>query len=45
MHENPRLGVVDANCRVHGLGNLYVARASVYPTGGAANPTLKPWSP
>src|SRR5213595_3451951 len=21
MHENPRLGVVDANCRVHGLGN------------------------
>src|SRR2546425_9300464 len=25
MHENPRLGVVDANCRVHGLGNLYVA--------------------
>src|SRR6266702_3617595 len=40
MHENPRLGVVDANCRVHGLGNLYVAGASVYPTGGAANPTL-----
>src|SRR6266516_3710694 len=40
MNENPRLGVVDANCRVHGLGNLYVAGASVYPTGGAANPTL-----
>ncbi len=40
MHENPRLGVVDATCRVHGLGNLYVAGASVYPTGGAANPTL-----
>ena len=40
MHESPRLGVVDANCRVHGLGNLYVAGASVYPTGGAANPTL-----
>ena len=40
MHENPRLGVVDASCRVHGLGNLYVAGASVYPTGGAANPTL-----
>ncbi|CAN5189949.1 GMC family oxidoreductase [soil metagenome] len=40
MHENPRQGVVDANCRVHGLGNLYVAGASVYPTGGAANPTL-----
>src|SRR5439155_463673 len=28
MHANPRLGVVDANCRVHGLGNLYVAGAS-----------------
>jgi len=37
---HPRLGVVDANCRVYGLGNLYVAGASVYPTGGAANPTL-----
>jgi len=40
MHDNPRFGVVDANCRVHGLDNLYIAGASVYPTGGAANPTL-----
>jgi len=40
MHDNPRRGVVDATCRVHGLDNLYVAGASVYPTGGAANPTL-----
>lgn len=40
MHENPRYGVVDPNCRVHGLANLYVAGASVYPTAGAANPTL-----
>ena len=40
MHENPRFGVVDATCRVHGLGNLYVAGASVYPTSGAVNPTL-----
>lgn len=40
MHDDPRSGVVDANCRVHGLANLYVAGASVYPTGGAANPTL-----
>ena len=40
MHENPRFGVVDATCRVHGLANLYVAGASVYPTGGAVNPTL-----
>jgi choline dehydrogenase-like flavoprotein len=40
MHDDPRQGVVDANCRVHGLRNLYVAGASAFPTGGAANPTL-----
>ena len=40
MHTDPRQGVVDANCRVHGLGNLYVAGAAVYPTAGSANPTL-----
>jgi choline dehydrogenase-like flavoprotein len=40
MHEDPRRGVVDANCKVHGLANLFVAGAAVYPTGGAVNPTL-----
>lgn len=40
MHLSPREGVVDPDCRVHGLANLYVAGASVYPTAGAANPTL-----
>ena len=40
MHDNARYGVVDPDCRVHGLANLYVAGASVYPTAGAANPTL-----
>jgi choline dehydrogenase-like flavoprotein len=40
MHRDPRQGVVDPNCRVHGVGNLYVAGASVYPTSGSANPTL-----
>ena len=40
MHADPRRGVVDASCRVHGLANLYVAGASVYPTAGCANPTL-----
>jgi choline dehydrogenase-like flavoprotein len=40
MHDDPRQGVVDANGRVHGLGNLYVAGSSVFPTSGAANPTL-----
>ncbi|HET6518692.1 MAG TPA: GMC family oxidoreductase [Geminicoccaceae bacterium] len=40
MSDDPRRGVVDADCRVHGLGNLYVAGGAVFPTGGAANPTL-----
>ncbi|HEX2781236.1 MAG TPA: GMC family oxidoreductase, partial [Gemmatimonadaceae bacterium] len=33
-------GVVDTDGRVFGMDNLYVAGASVFPTGGMANPTL-----
>jgi choline dehydrogenase-like flavoprotein len=33
-------GVVDENAKVHGIDNLYVAGASIFPTGGHANPTL-----
>ena len=40
MAENPSEGVVDASSRVHGVGNLYVAGSSVFPTSGHANPTL-----
>jgi choline dehydrogenase-like flavoprotein len=40
MHDNPRNGVVDANCRVHEVPNLFIAGSSVFPTGGFANPTL-----
>jgi choline dehydrogenase-like flavoprotein len=40
MHPDPGKGVVDANCRIHGLSNLYVAGSSVFPTAGYANPTL-----
>jgi choline dehydrogenase-like flavoprotein len=40
MHTDPKQGVVDANCRVHGLANLYIGGAAVYPTAGSANPTL-----
>lgn len=40
MSENPRSGVVDVNCRVHGIANLYIASSSVFPTCGFANPTL-----
>lgn len=40
MHDNPRNGVVDADCRVHDVPNLFIAGSSVFPTGGFANPTL-----
>jgi choline dehydrogenase-like flavoprotein len=40
MSANARDGVVDINCRVHGLHNLYVSSSSVFPTSGQANPTL-----
>lgn len=40
MHTNPREGVVDENCQVHGIQNLYVAGSATFPTAGAANPTL-----
>lgn len=40
MHDNPRYGVVDAQGRVHGYPNVFVAGSSTFPTGGCANPTL-----
>jgi len=40
MHADPAHGVVDAECRVHGVDNLYVAGSSVFTTSGSANPTL-----
>lgn len=40
MHPDPKQGVVDEHCRVHGTDNLYISGASVFPTGGFINPTL-----
>ena len=40
MSLRPTQGVVDADCRVHGTANVFVAGSSVFPTGGFANPTL-----
>jgi choline dehydrogenase-like flavoprotein len=40
MSASPSDGVVDLNCRVHGVGNLFVAGSSVFPSVGYANPTL-----
>ncbi|MEZ4463560.1 MAG: GMC oxidoreductase [bacterium] len=40
MHADPARGVVDADCRVHGVADLYIAGSSVFTTSGSANPTL-----
>lgn len=40
MASTPDKGVVDADCRVFGQSNLFVAGSSVFPSGGFANPTL-----
>lgn len=40
MSSSSRTGVVDAQCRVHSVKNLYIAGSSVFTTGGHANPTF-----
>jgi choline dehydrogenase-like flavoprotein len=40
MGDDPAHSVVDADLKVHGLGNLFVASSSVFPTTGQANSTL-----
>jgi choline dehydrogenase-like flavoprotein len=40
MHNDPKSGVVDSNCQVHGINNLFIAGSSCFATGGAVNPTL-----
>jgi choline dehydrogenase-like flavoprotein len=40
MHTNPKLGVVNENCRVHEISNLFIAGSSVFPTSGHATPTI-----
>ncbi len=40
MATDTKKGVVDRNCRVHGVENLYIAGSSVFPTSGYVNPTL-----
>lgn len=39
MATDPERGVVDSDCKVHGIANLYMGGSSVFPTGGFANPT------
>lgn len=40
MGDDPRHSVVDSQCRVHGIANLHVAGAAIFPTSSQANPTL-----
>lgn len=40
MSSDPRIGVVNPDCKVHGVDGLYIAGSSVFPTAGHANPTL-----
>jgi len=40
MSDSPKQGVVDRNCKVHGVAGLYIAGSSVFPTAGHSNPTL-----
>lgn len=40
MDHSPTKGVVDENCKVHGLDNLFIAGSSVFPSYGANYPTM-----
>lgn len=40
MSRDASQGVVDPNCRVHGIRNLFIASSSIFPTSSQANPTL-----
>jgi len=40
MAADPSNGVVDPNCQVHGVKNLFVASGAIFPTSSQANPTL-----
>ena len=39
MSDDPATGVVDRDCRVHGIDNLYIGGSSVFSTPGFQNPT------
>ncbi len=40
MHQSPKHGVVDSNCKVYGISNLFVAGSSVFTTSGPNFPTI-----
>lgn len=40
MADDPKKGVVNRDCQVHGIDNLFIAGSSVFPTSGYINPTV-----
>jgi choline dehydrogenase-like flavoprotein len=40
MSDDAKDGVVDKNCQVFGMSNLFIAGSSVFPTAGSGTPTL-----
>ena len=40
MSAEPRNGVVNRDCRLHTIRNVFIASSAVFPTGGNSNPTF-----
>jgi choline dehydrogenase-like flavoprotein len=40
MSKDANDGVVDVNCKIHGVDNLFVASSSIFVTSGQANSTF-----
>lgn len=40
MNDDPAKGVINRDCRAHGIDNLFIADASFMPTSAATNPSL-----
>jgi choline dehydrogenase-like flavoprotein len=40
MSASPADGVVDSDCRVHGVSNLYIVGSAVFPTSDCSYPTF-----
>jgi len=40
MGDNPETSVVDKDCKIHGIKNVFMAGGSVFPTSSCVNPTF-----
>lgn len=40
MSESPCDGIVDADCKIHNVDNVYVSSSAIFPAVGYANPTM-----